>query len=682
MEQQITIDNPTQAKLSDEDQRELVNFITRQFKLGKQEREKYEEDWKRCDKAYQCEMEPIATPELEWQSNLCLPWAYDAGKSWHAYMHQTMMPKDDDIFTIDGRTLEDDPGAEVMQTDIEHVLDISDFPSTFGKALMQAARKNHACGKVYWKKNVSIEYEWVLDELTGMHRRQAREIVDYNNPWMDIIDLDNFVFYPIHGDFNKTTRIHETYRFYDELKAAVENGEAPYFNIDQLSDDDEKEAPDPSSSKYWESGEEFSGKKKHAGLNLKEAWIHRVKIGGKVYRNYIATIVNDKTLIRFQPNNYPMGKSPFVWLALEPDGDCLYGYGLLSKGMPILSAANLTFNQKLNEIKIKMHPPHKFYDDGVFNPYNVINRPGAMIETSQQGTQDNVIPLLQDLSHIQLAYSEVAELKAEFESVTVPKVVKGMIEAGDRTATEIQGVMNNASGKQHVEAFHINQSFLKPVIELFYLLKYQRIVTYQDQEVLLQTARLTQEAVDENGQELPPEALLQKMPRFLPLPEVDIKVVGYQNVIRKQESLGAIGQVVPQLTATPAAKYILWPKLAEEVFRLSDLPTDRLLADKEQQAEIDQNEQQQSKEQQDLLILQEKTKLDIEMFKEQSRAEIDKMKLQLQAETDSEKLRLEELKIMFQYGQQAEQMERDNAELKSNDGKPESPDNRDTRSDR
>jgi hypothetical protein len=695
VEQQITIDNPTQVTLSENDQLVVVNHVKDCWKKGKDKRSKYEEHWKKCERAYNCEMDDIESPELTWQTNLCLPWAYDAVESWYAHMHQTMMPKDDDIFTISGRTMEDSPGAEVMQKDLEHVQDVCDFPITFGKVLKQLGTKNHIAGKVYWKTEKRLSHEWVLDETTGVQRRQANEEIVYNNPWLDVIELENFVFFPIHGDFDKTTRIHETYRYYEDLKAATEAGEAPYFNIKEIGFEDEKKfnrnGDDESSTKYWQNGDEKE-KKENCGLNIKEAYIHRLKIGDKVYKNYIATIVNDKTLIRFQPNPYPMGKSPFVFAALNPDGDCLYGYGLLSKGLGILDAANLTFNQKLCEIKIKMHPPHVYWDDQTFNPYNVIMRPGAMVEMSQDSViNGNLRPLMQDLSHIQLAYSEVAELKAEFESVTVPKVVKGLIEAGERTATEINGVQSNASGKQHIQAFHINQNVLKKILELFYLLKYQRIMVYKDPQAIIDVARITQKAADEQGNILPDDALVAQLPKFMPLPQVDIKVVGYQNQIRKQETLQALGQIVPQLIATPAAKYHKFYNLAETTYKLVDLDTNILLLTKEEALEADKQASEQSDQQNQLMVMQEKAKLDIEVMKEQNRSDIEKQKLQLEAEIKAEELKLKELELMLRYGHEAEKMERDsefrteeikNDKLARANGKPKASDNSDSGSNR
>ncbi len=660
MEQQISLTPSYELpELTEAQQEELVGFINDCEKKGCEARKPFEDDWKECDRLYRCEPEPLEDADLEWQSNLVLPWAYDAVESAFAHLHNTMIPRNDDVFTLEGRTQEDHPGADTMGTYMEAALDRIRYSDRVGKGLRQLLRKNHTCAKVYFKKDIEVGYDPATDSFN--------ERTTYNNVWIDIIDIEDFVFWPIYGDINKTTRIHTTYRFLEELHDAASMDKTLYFNLDKLTDDDNKPATSAALLNPKDEKE-----RKREGIKLKEAWIHRVKIDGVVYHNIVATVANDKWLIRFKRNKYSDGGCPLIWIPLMPEGNCNYGYGLISKGIPVLKAANFLFNQRLNEIILKMYGSWKYWDDGVFNPYNMISRPGALIEMSgPESVAANLMPLNPGLEQIQLAYAEVNELKAEFESVTVPKVVKGLIEAGDRTATEISGVQNNASGKLHTMAFHINENWLKPLFERVYAILYSELVR-GNEELKLDVARTTQPAVDvidvdDMGQPLPQPQVVQKseqqliseLPQFLPLPEIDIQVVGYQNMLRKQETLQNMDIYATKMAESPAGQYLKWDGIAEIGAESLDIDKSRVVLDEEGRKRVDAETQRKAEMQEQLMIAAEKEKLDLQRFKEEAKVQIELKKLELQ-----------EMEMMLKY-QQQQQMELNAAQTAFEDSESE-----------
>lgn len=664
MEYQIITDpiTPGSEKLSLDDAELVMKYVLECERKGREARKKYQDDWEECDRLYRCEPKPIEDPELDWQTNEVLPWAYDAAESWHAYLHQTMMPKRDEVFTIDGRTKEDEPGAEAMQKYMEFKLDQARFQEFFGKVLRQLARQNHAVTKIYWKTEKQTAYVWESVDTpqpdgsyAQVTKKVPQERVVYNGFGFDVVQLDDFVFYPIHGDLEKTTRIHVTYKYLEDLKIESESGLTPYDKeaLQKVAEDSEyKEAPNDKPL-------EAECKRKFQGVKLKEAWIHRLKMpDGRIYKNYVATIANDKHLIRFQKNPNEMGQSPFIFFALRPDGDCLYGYGLNSKGIGILNQASELFNQKMDEIKLRVHPPTAYIEDSI-NPYSIINRPGALIGMSQEAfVSGNLRPLMQDFTPVQVAMQEIAELKAEFETVTVPKVVKGMIETGTRTATEIQGAENNASGKMHADAFHINENWLKVSMMLAYSMLYQRL--NEDPTLKQEMARLVVDSIEviTEGPEGPlpqpvevtktPEQLVEELPKFIPLPDVDIRVVGYQNAIRRQEQLMAAQGVISQLAPTPAAQFFKWDAIAEDACQLADLDKDRLIMDQKERQQASEKAQAQQEEQQSLLIEQEKAKLETERMKVENDFAIKQRELELKALEIELKYSLEQQKAAME----------------------------------
>jgi len=638
MEHTINIDKPERLTLTDENQKKIVGFVADVVDKGGKARKKYEQNWKDCERAYHCEPHPL-DEEDEWQTNMVLPWAYDAIESAYAHLCNTMVPRDEQVFDATGRTEEDHPGVKVMAQYLEHRLDEAGFVAQIYKSFKQILKRNHTCLKIYWRTDKRVSHDIQVDPMTGQRRRMPSENVVFNNVWFDVVDIDNFYMYPIHGDFEKVNKVHRTRRHLEELKAEneekkKETGEDWYFNLDRI---DQKKDNQAEAEKAATTGEQ----KTFEGLKIDEAWLSRIEIDDKVYHNYVATIVNEKHLIRFAPNPYDMGKTPYVWSCANPDGDCLYGYGLISKGLKILDNASFIHNTRSNELKLKIYSGHKYYDDGVFNAYNYIQRPGLLVRmASAESAATNLVPIAESNIMLGEARAELAELKAEFESVTVPKVVKGITEVTNRTATEIGQAQNNASTKLHVFANQLNNDLLKPLLEMMYMMIYQRKDV--DPSVLEDIARLTQESTiqmdtDPSGQPLeepvtvarPIEEMIADLPELLPLPEIDIKMVGYMNVIRKQEALASIGQVIPQLLQSPAAKYLKWDNIAEDVLRMADLDYNNLLMDADERAEVDAKEQEQVQQQQQMAMQMQQQQAELEQMKAVHQMKMDEFEKQL-----------------------------------------------------
>lgn len=635
MEEIINHSKSEKLKLTDENEPQIVKQYLDVKKNFDSVSHKYKLDWKDCENQYHCTPKELDAEGLEWQSNIVLPWAYDSVESAYSHLHQTMLPRDEQVFDIAGRTQEDHDGADAMQKYLEHRLDENSFSDKFGMALKQLLKKNHTCVKKYWKRDTVTAHRWTEEESKQV--RRPEELTTFNGVFYDVIDIDNFWFFPTYGDFSEATQVHRTFKTKSDIKRTTEAGKVNYINLDKVEKLEEKKI----------SLDTNEDSKQQQGLTVDEVWFREVTIDKKTYHNYIATIVDESVIIRCQPNPNPSGETPFIWMCANPDGvNNNLGYGLLSKGRQILAAASEMVNNRLNELRIKIHGNYLYWQDETFNPFQIISRAGALVPMDKESvTEGNLRPLNPMIEQVQIAYAEVAELKAEYESVTVPKVVKGLLEAGNRTATEIQGVTNNSSGKLHVFAHHINSKLLKPMIEGGYEMYYDKI--HEDPSIREEMARLTQKAVEKemttDGKEIsipvPVEQMVANLPSFLPLPEVDVKVIGYQNTIKKQEALANLDAMTARIMQTPAAKYLQWYELAEDAVRLGELDKNRLIVDGDRRKEIDKNEQEAVQAEKQMLIMKEKTELDIEKFKEEQKAKI-----------DIKMAELKEMELLLRYG--------------------------------
>ncbi len=580
---ELTQEDVLSYELTSEEEQKVIQFIEHAWTQGKAARKHYDTDWQECQKAYRCEVDPLKDKRLDWRSNLFLPWAYNAVESWHAYIHSLLLPRDEDFLNLEGRTPDDAEANRLMSQYLQYVFRNAGLAESFSMFLKTYAMQGPAVLKVYWRS----EKRRVQDAVLGIEQEELA----YHNVWFDWVDMADFVFFPVLGDIEKTTRIHRTMRHLEDLQAAQESGEVHYLHLDAFSKNDIPAE----------------------GLTLKEAWIPRIQLGEAIYKNVVATVAETGSggkpvLIRFVPNPLDQGRSPFVYDCMQSVGNNLLGWGLLSKSLPLLKYANFLTNARADSLKRGLYPMFKYVDDGVFNPYNVVARPHAMIKVGDLG---NLVPIVDGLDRLTFAQQELQQLKAEYEESTVPRIVRGQIEATNPTATEMNYAQNNASGKMNVMAQRLNEKVLKPLFELAYQLIQTRANT--DPKVMEDIARVTQPNPTGEMGYATVEAMALDLPQFTPLPLVDVKLVGYQHNARRMERLEAMESTLQSLMQSPAANYIQWDKVAESVMKLQNLPVGDMLIPPQARLALAQQQMQMEEQQKKMTLMREQIAQETEM---------------------------------------------------------------------
>jgi hypothetical protein len=602
MELELTQEDVLSYELTAEEEQKVIQHVEHAWTQGLSARKQHEWDWQECQKAYRCEADPLKDKRLDWRSNLFLPWAYNAVESWHAYIHSLLLPRDEDFLNLEGRTPDDAEANRLMSQYLQYVFRNAGLAESFSMFLKTYAMQGPAVLKVYWRS----ERRRVQDPVLGIEQEELA----YHNVWFDWVDMADFVFYPVLGDIEKTTRIHRTRRHLEDLQAAQAAGEVNYMNLEAFSKKD------------------ISSE----GLTLKEAWIPRIQLGEAIYKNVVATIAEagpqgKAVLIRFVPNPLDQGRSPFVYDCMQTVGNNLLGWGLLSKSMPLLKYANFLTNARADSLKRGLYPMFKYVDDGVFNPYNVVARPHAMIKVGDLG---NLVPITDGLDRISFAQQELQQLKAEYEESTVPRIVRGQIEATNPTATEMNYAQNNASGKMNVVAQRLNEKVLKPLFELAYQLIQTRVNT--DPNIMEDIARVTQPNPMGVSGYATVEAMALDLPKFTPLPLVDVKLVGYQHNARRMERLEAMETTLQSLMQSPASSYIQWDRVAESVLKLQNLPVDDILIPAQARQAMLHQQLQMEEQQKQVKLMRDQIEQEAEMHKIKTQFDLEWHQLKLEKE--------------------------------------------------
>jgi hypothetical protein len=608
--------------LTEDQTKELVSYIAMQWDKGQKEREPYKEKWDLAKDAYEAKVKDEENRRKVFRSSVALPWTYTAIESWKSFLISQMWAYDIERFNLKPVADDDTKGCDVMQT----FLNVKVEEAQIYFALTQAIHDlsfGHCVLKVSWLK----------DEST-------------NNVHYENISMEDFMFYPIVGDVNKSTRIQRLWMFYEDLIATHEQlGEdSPYINLDKLEpkDNDSQATPIDWSSKDCH--------KHREGIEIKEAWIHHVRLkadGGKTLRNIVATVAKGKHLIRIGANTYPQGKAPFIQTCLIQDGHNNLGWGLTSMAQKVQSTANELISMRLDNVKKTQNAMFKYVEDQIFDANKFISRPGALIEV---GTLDNLQPIDSNPQVLQNLIQEVESLKNEFEEATMPRSIRGQLDQIQRTATESNNLQQNASTSITQHAKRINEKILKPLIEWTYLLTTTRLE--EDPELKLQMARITQNTRvptrDEQGNpvmdpnnpkevlmyEKKDEELIAELPKFLPLSELDVKIIGYENQQQRDKKAFAFQNFMPLFLQSPASKYANIDNMAEESLVAMGLDPKTLLVDDEKRRQADQAEQATAQAQQDAQNQIAMLNIDIQ----KKALEIQQMQVQMKNQTDTQKI--------------------------------------------
>lgn len=518
--------------LTQEEEKELATKLKELWTLGEQARSKALKRKKRIVKAYECQHEEIILKRNG--SKAYLPWVYVAHESAQARYSNSLLPNDEDIFAMVGETEDDQAGADVMGEYLKSVYKEMGFVSKMDDAI-----KEWLFGEVilkkYWKRDERTFT--ALNPETGFPEKQ-KELL-YNNVYTEIIPSDDFIIYPISGDMSRTSCGHRVWRHKDELLAVQDEG--IYNNVDSIADKTET----------LNAGEgKGDCNTDHQGLEVKEFWLHRIKINGRVYRNMIATMVEDKTIVRFQENDYDYGLIPFIYCPYVKDYGKNTGHALTDRAYEIQKMANFIINQVFDESKIKLFGFYKYVDDSAFNPANFVARPAGLVKV---GDLNNLQPVNPNINQLSFGITELQFLQNEFETTTgVPKFLTGTRdqEAGKDTATAKRLAAEGADTRFRSQARRFNEYVIKPHVRMDYAMIRQQSML--DPQVKMDIARRTQQGkrevtdqmgnpmIDPNTQQpvmvpYTPDEMLAKLPDIPSLGKVDINIVGFENVLDKAD---------------------------------------------------------------------------------------------------------------------------------------------------
>lgn len=189
-------------------------------------------------------------------------------------------------------------------------------------------------------------------------------------------------------------------------------------------------------------------------------------IGGKIYKNYIAEVLADKFLIRFEPN--PMYINPFILAALEFDPRTKRGISPLKSCLGMCKKeedlTNIAFDVQALTANPACFCNEELVTENNSEPDGTIPlEPGKliMVENSYNGNLPQAVEVsasgINDL--LNLLDKKISDISS------VSSVMYGNIESTKRTATELSLADKGSSAQVGKELDIINQDFTIPMIK-------------------------------------------------------------------------------------------------------------------------------------------------------------------------------------------------------------------------
>lgn len=263
-----------------------------------------------------------------------------------------------------------------------------------------------------------------LEEINTSFLGQFKTVVDYKGPRFEKASIFDFVQETKPAHPNRPSQIIRFVRPIHHLRKQAQvdpdTGYARYANLEGIKDQDiTPKQPVDSLIRSTRIKQGLNEYEPTSGVELLEYHgdIPVMSPSGDiiVFENHVATVANDNTLVRFEPEYQPTGRSPWTLFQMFKNPmDNTYGYGVIEPILGLQDAINVRMNQVIDANELTIDPMLKAVRDGVFDIDNFQAGPGNIVEMSPEGRiEPLVIP-----NHSALGFNELSFLMGQLDEIT------------------------------------------------------------------------------------------------------------------------------------------------------------------------------------------------------------------------------------------------------------------------
>lgn len=439
----LSVDGEDLFPADEDDQRKIVEYVARKFRLAEQARKPHEERWLVYYKAYRS-FKAKRKPGM-WRSQTWMPISF--------YVIETILPRlaaalPSPVCTPIGP--EDVDPAETMQDLLTWAEDQSDLYPEQVASVKDTLIYGTGILKTGYieKKGFNIRQEPVMEQTTqsvptgevdidgnpmvqempgqptpkldeqGQPVMQTvrEEYLTYAGPGAESVDLENFFPDPMGTDIgNCRYVIHRVYRDAAHIKAKIADGTYRVPDPDEWKRYLDNKTTNKALARLAaierggvDAGEEGTDKDL---FPLLEYWT----------KDFMITVAGEEAqgiLLRAQRNPFAHGEIPFVKLVDHPVPHEFWGVGELEPLEGIQDQLNAIWNARLDNIKLTLNKMYAVVADYMMDPKELVNRPGGVIRMREGLPLEQVFREIDTGEVTGAAYTEAQELEREGEKVT------------------------------------------------------------------------------------------------------------------------------------------------------------------------------------------------------------------------------------------------------------------------
>lgn len=417
--------------------------------------------------------------ELEWKSDVKLNALYNIKRTRKAQLWSEMWSNSEQMFDVQGTNEETEQMAKYQKSAIVDALNKMEIQRQYDKVADDLFDIGEMIFKTDWEQRKKVvkrqrkDVGFVLMNVfrsamgagyTVNEKMQDIEIPYYENarveevsPFMFVFDHTKFKL----GDKKAWDSLWKIYKRFDTLDNIKAN--KVYHITQEMIDNLENVSQGDSEKKELIDMRDID----EYGGQLSVLYCHGdFKIGGKVYKNYIAEVLGGKYLIRFEEN--PLFINPFIFCALEYDPSTKRGISPLKCALSLAYEQERLTNTAMDVQKLKANPPcwanEKLYNSMNTNKDGTIPlAPGKVLKYKDDYT--GTLPSRVDVSGegindlLALSDQKISDL------TSVSNFMYGNVTDTKRTATELSLVDKGASAQTSKELDIINQDLTIPMIQ-------------------------------------------------------------------------------------------------------------------------------------------------------------------------------------------------------------------------
>lgn len=421
--------------------------------------------------------------DFAWKSDIKLNDLYNIKRTKKSMLWQTLWAQPEQMFDVRGTDDETEQNAKAQKAAIVDSLAKMNIGRQYDKAVDNLYDVGEMIFKVDWeqrkkvvkrqRKDIGFVLMNIIRNATGAGFRMADNMKDieipyYENARVESINPLMFVFDHTKFKLGNTAAwdsLIKIYKRFDTLEN-IKNNEIYNLTDEILNDldtDNNTVVKDAENKDLIDIREmnEYGGQ--YAILCCHGDF----RIGGKLYKNYIAEVLAGKYLIRFEEN--PMYINPFTMpCAMQYDPLTKRGISDLKASFDLLKAQEKLTNTSFDIQELKANPP-SWANETLFDEKNtnkdgsVPLAPGKILKVKEDYSGSLPTPVtvsgegIGDL--LSLCKQKVSDL------TSVSNFMFGNTTDTKRTATELSLIDKGASSQYSKEMDIINQDVTMPIVE-------------------------------------------------------------------------------------------------------------------------------------------------------------------------------------------------------------------------